>query len=1195
MSIFEQPNEKNLNFVSVSILKPDQNNICENMKRVKLFVLCCAALLAGCTTDINEVTVPTAKQIPIEVFGSINQVAASRVDDNGFCTGDGVGIYVVNYDGQNPGTLVSEGNQADNVRFVFDFDEYRWIPDYDIYYRDDTTPVDIIGYYPYASSIEEANAYSFEVQQKQNTEAIHGQMGGYEASDFLWGKVENVAPTAARINLTFHHRMAGVQVTLAEGSGWAEGEWLGLDKQILVTNTVRRANIDLSTGIVTPTGSAPATGIIPIKDGGDWRAVVVPQQMAEGIALLSITVDGIPYSYKYKVEGAPTAFEYLPGKLHKFTVKVSKKEQGGVEFSDLAVSITAWEMDNASHQDDAREYVVVHCPIAGQLEKTIVDRLEMDVTKIKNLKLTGSIGTDDYTFMRDKMTMLMRLNLKEVESKIDGVYRIPGSAFSGKTTLIKCVLPDKLERIERYAFHNTTLTGTLQLPEGLKYVNGFSGTKITNLQLPSTLEEIGDGSYIEGAFTNCHSLMCELTLPASLKKIGDAAFMGAAIKGNLVLPDNVEEIGTYAFHACGGITGSLVIPSKIKIIKPISFQGTPFNGTLTLPMGLVEIQEQAFLGTGFKGELNLPETITTIGNRAFSGTQFSGTLVFPKDIISIGSSVFSECWRLSGVVEIPQNIVAIPSSLFYGCKNIEGIVLHKDVEVIESQAFANCYYISSIVSKAKNAPTIASDAFSGVAKDNFTVEVPEESIKKYQFASGWSEFKRIAAHREFSISRNLLRTLNDSHSKVFTLRAPAGEAWSVESAPEWVTVTPSSGEGKVDVTITVNEMGAGDVGTFKTGTVNSNGTVVESTHKGRGGEVVFLLDGKNYRTRMTVEQYDYEYGDGDVITLQTAAVGKGVNIVLMGDCFDAKDISEGKYLKAMQDAYKYFFDIEPYVTYKDYFNVYSVVGMSADSGMGTVNTIREARFGSQYTLNEGVSPDFDTVFAGACVAPINDDVAKTLVILVENSAEYSGLCYMWGDGSAVALVPMSTDPAPYDFRGLVHHEAGGHGFGKLADEYIYHNAFIQSCSCICCGHVDAINAMKSYGFYDNISLNGSMQSVPWSHMIFDPQYSNVVDVYEGAYMHTRGVFRSEATSCMNNNIAYYNAISREAMVKRIKKYAGEAYSFEEFKSLDHESLPDTSTFDTRIWEGVGVKTSSQFGQREPKFMGEKPQFDKSKF
>ena len=182
---------------------------------------------------------------------------------------------------------------------------------------------------------------------------------------------------------------------------------------------------------------------------------------------------------------------------------------------------------------------------------------------------------------------------------------------------------------------------------------------------------------------------------------------------------------------------------------------------------------------------------------------------------------------------------------------------------------------------------------------------------------------------------------------------------------------------------------------------------------------------------------------------------------------------------------------------------------------------------------------------------------------------------------------MSTDPAPYDFQGLVHHEAGGHGFGKLADEYIYHNAFIQSCSCNCCGHVKEINQFKSYGFYENISLTGSMQEVPWSHMIYDPQYSNVVDVYEGAYMHTRGVFRSEATSCMNNNIAYYNAISRE-------EYAGEPYSFDAFKAKDHESLPK-ATADTRTWNGASTKPSSQRDQREPKFMGEKPKFNKNKF
>jgi hypothetical protein len=270
--------------------------------------------------------------------------------------------------------------------------------------------------------------------------------------------------------------------------------------------------------------------------------------------------------------------------------------------------------------------------------------------------------------------------------------------------------------------------------------------------------------------------------------------------------------------------------------------------------------------------------------------------------------------------------------------------------------------------------------------------------------------------------------------------------------------------------------------------------------------------------------------------------------------------------------------------------------MSADSGMGTVNTIREARFGSQYTLNEGVSPNFETAFAAACLAPINDDVARTLIIMIENSAEYSGLCYMWGDGSAVAVVPMSTDPAPYDFRGLVHHEAGGHGFGKLADEYIYNNAFIQSCICNCCKHADEVKAHQSYGFYSNISLTGDMQSVPWSHMIYDSQYSNTVDVYEGAFFHSRGVFRSEPTSCMHNNIPYYNAISREAMVKRIKKYAAEEYRYDEFKKLDYASHPSVSTKADEMWLGEGsLGTSSSFDQRPPKLMGEKPSFKKSDF
>ena len=1127
----------------------------------------------------------------VEIHTEISQQPASKVDTDGFCCDDEVGVYLVNYDGDTPGQLKVKGNQADNIRFSYSSNG-NWVSEYDVFYKDNDTHVDFYGYYPYSDpqSIEE---FPFEVARDQSKGAEHGMMAPYEASDFLWAKRTKVAPTSSKVLLSFRHMMSSARVRFSQGTGWkSTAEYLEVTKAVLVTNTIRKSTINLSTGLVTPEGEIPLTGIVPMEDNGEYRAIIVPQTVPAGQSVLVITIDGNPRQYVRQVDT-----EYLPGKITNFDLTISKKANTGeYEIELTGVNITAWEADNISHGDDAREYVVVHNPTAGRLERTIVDRLEMDATKVKNLKITGEINETDYAFMKEKMTGLQRLNLKEVESKCgtkeDGsaLYAIPYEAFRGKSSLLKCVLPDKLERIEYGAFSGSSLTGTLLLPEGLKYLDGFATTKITSVHFPSTLEEIGDY-----AFHECSGLMCELSFPESLKKIGQDAFCGSAISGNLVLPESLIEIRSWAFGSCYNLTGSLVIPRKITVVQNYTFYNCNFNGTLSLPEGLKEIHNNAFYGNSFKGELILPKTLTKIGDYAFAYNWFNGTLVFPSELVYLGSGAFSGCWRLSGIVEFPENIIAIPSNVFTDCGTIEGLKLHKGVEVIGSSAFENCFYITSIVSEAKNPPVIASNSFNGVAKDNFTLEVPEASVIRYKNADNWSEFKRIAAHREFSISRNLFRALNAEHSKTFVMRAPAGESWSVESKPEWVTVSPMRGTGKVDVMVTFDEMTPDQVGTFREETVDQWGNPGEIEYAGRAGEIVFLLDGKEYRSRMTVEQYDYQYADGDMITLQTKSVGNGVNIVLMGDCFDAKDIAEGKYLDAINEAYGYFFDIEPYLTYKDYFNVYGIFGMSPDSGMGTVNTIREARFGSQYTLNAGVSPDFGTTFAAACLAPINDDVSRTLVIMVENSTDYSGLCYMWGDGSAVAVVPMSEDPAPYDFRGLVHHEAGGHGFGKLADEYIYYNSFIQTCLLPC--NVDAVNSMKACGFYENISLTGNMHDVPWSHMIYDPQYSNTVDVYEGAYMHSRGVFRSEPTSCMNNNIPYYNAISREAMVKRIKDYSGEPYSFVNFKQNDKESHPSVSTKGGGyLWKGEGgSNSSSRYDQMPPKFMGDKPLFKKSDF
>ena len=1178
------------------------------MKAKLLFGLgCIAMLLASCTKDPDEVIVQQGEQLPIQLFSSINQTTASRVNDEGFCNNDGIGIYVVNYQNGAPGTMLSEGNQVDNVRYVYNESENKWTPDYPVYYYDKVTPVDIVGYYPYVSKIDNVNTYSFEVAKDQSTDAANGLMGGYEASDFLWGKAENISPTASRVNITFNHKMAGVQVELTEGTGWAENEWVGLDKQVLVSNTIRKATIDLANGDITPVGDVPTTGTVPAKSGDGWRAVVVPQSVGASVALLNITVDGTSYVYRKN-----SAYEYLSGKLHKFTIEVSKKSDSGLAFKLVGEDITPWESETITHDGTAREYVVINVPVAltnSSALKAAIEASGKDYTKIKNLKVIGEVSAQDFCFMRDEMTLLQGVNMQEcriVAGHADlGAYSaadvIPEKAFYNKKTLTYFVFPKGVTEIRSEAFRYTNLTGALIIPEGVKTIGKVNDTLgggafaycsgLTSLSLPSTLEFIGGQT-----FDNCTSLSGVLSIPSTVKFIGQYAFTSCSgFTGNLNLPENLEYLGNNAFQHCRGLSGSLTIPEKITAIGGSTFHNCGFDGVLKLPRNLLTIDKSAFYGCSFQGVLELPEGLISIGGGAFCNNKFSGELRLPSTLTQIGQEAFMGCNRITGVVEIPEEILVLANSIFKNCSQLEGCILPSGLEQIQANAFEKCYQLNSITCKAMTPPTVTSTAFNDVAKDNFTVEVPEASVMEYTTAPVWREFKRIAAHRDFSISRNLFRTLNDSDSKKLVLRAEADAAWTVE-APEWITVTPSSGVGKTEVTITVREMSASDVGTFNIQTYNTSGKIVETSYNGRSGKVIFHLTGKDYTSTTTVEQYDYTYGDKDVITNQTASEGKGVNIVFMGDCFDAQDIATGKYLAGVNEAIEHFFAVEPYKSYKKYFNIYTVFGLSADSGVGSVNTIREAKFGSQYGLQASgsVGVDENICFEYACEAPTVtvDNIYKTPIVLVENTYEYDGITYMWGDGSAIALCPMSQDIYPYDYRGIVQHEAGGHAFGKLGDEYIYHNSFIETCPCNCCDHVEEFNKMKSYGFYDNLSLTGNMYDVPWSHMIFDPQFSGSVDIYEGGFFHTRGVFRSESNSCMNNNVPYFSAISREAIVKRIMDYAELPYSFEEFKAKDIPLATNEASTQSATRSQFGGVPCVSRGQSAPVFKGEKPNFKK---
>ncbi|MDE5584961.1 MAG: fimbrillin family protein, partial [Muribaculaceae bacterium] len=175
-------------------------------------------LLAGCSEDILKAPGQELQDNgKINLAGEINQVATTRVNDDGFADGDVMGVYIVDYDGNNPGTLLSKGNRGDNVRHTFDEAAYRWNSAYDLFWKDKHTRIDVYSYYPFGSP-DDVNAYKFTVQADQTRISPTGNMGNYEASDFLWGKVEGVEPTTNVIRLPMTPRMAHARVTRTEGS-----------------------------------------------------------------------------------------------------------------------------------------------------------------------------------------------------------------------------------------------------------------------------------------------------------------------------------------------------------------------------------------------------------------------------------------------------------------------------------------------------------------------------------------------------------------------------------------------------------------------------------------------------------------------------------------------------------------------------------------------------------------------------------------------------------------------------------------------------------------------------------------------------------------------------------------------------------------------------------------------------------------
>ena len=242
------------------------------------------------------------------------------------------------------------------------------------------------------------------------------------------------------------------------------------------------------------------------------------------------------------------------------------------------------------------------------------------------------------------------------------------------------------------------------------------------------------------AFRDCSSLT-SISIPASITEIGEYAFTGCTaldsvdigdlnawcsidfgsetanpcyhahhlyLQGNeitdLVIPDSVLSIGSFAFSGCSSIN-SVYIPSTVKEIGVSAFSNCASLSSINVAndnpaydshdsCNAIIDTESGVLIAGCRNTV-IPSTVTAIGNWAFNSCTGLTHIFIPGSVTRIGYEAFYRCSSLIGV-NIPNSVTNIGYQAFYGCSSLQSIHIPSSVRGIGSSAFEFCPSLMSM-------------------------------------------------------------------------------------------------------------------------------------------------------------------------------------------------------------------------------------------------------------------------------------------------------------------------------------------------------------------------------------------------------------------------------------------------------------------------------------------------------------------
>ena len=308
-----------------------------------------------------------------------------------------------------------------------------------------------------------------------------------------------------------------------------------------------------------------------------------------------------------------------------------------------------------------------------------------------------------------------------------------------------------------------------------------------------------------------------------------------------------------------------------------------------------------------------------------------------------------------------------------------------------------------------------------------------------------------------------------------------------------------------------------------------------------------LLQANGYRLKYgwLYESTDFSE-DGTVVQLQSHTEGNGLPVVITGDAYS--DRLMDRFEQRARESMEYFFDIEPYTTFRSFFDVYMVKAVSRNEVVGEDNVFSSRNYdGDHFTSNwEAVASYLHRVPAFA------QESGNAVGIVLVHGGEGRSCCHFEQGRNAIAL---SIEGEEY----VLQHEAGGHGFAKLADEYCNDDAS-ESTRFTSYSDLDYWHQIDRYL---NVDYHSDPTEVYWSNFISNRDYAvEGIGVYEGGWArYSKGIYRSTANSIMNDYQVSqrFNAPCRWIIYQRLMQWAGLECSFEDFLEYDRKNLAEIAS------------------------------------